>query len=219
MAADGDDWAPRKDRYSVAWGSISLGEGSIALKAVGNGCFDYESLTEPVALVRWSLGSPRESSQFCVVDGKIQPRHFEYSVGKSSKDNFSLDFDSAGQRVKRIKNGTVTELALTPPVYDRFVVREAVRIWAQQHAGTIGAEQDFTVIEDGAPKTYHFAIKAREMIKTDAGSFETLRVERIDNPNKSYRYWLAPSRHYAPVRIEHVYKGKQQLLMSLLPPQ
>lgn len=210
-----DEWAAHEEQYSVAWSGVELGEGRISLKPRGNGCFDYVSQTTPVALVRWSYGTPRESSQFCVKDGVIQPQRFEFNTGGNSKDNFTLDFSADGRRIKRLQNGTVTELAVTPPVYDRFVVREAIRIWAIRHAEQIGAEQDFSVVETGEPKTYRYAIKAREAIDTPAGRFETLRVERIDNKNKVQRYWLAPSRHYAVVRVEHLYKGKNQLSMNL----
>ncbi|SEQ74211.1 Protein of unknown function [Solimonas aquatica] len=216
-AAPEQDWTPHQERYSVAWGGIALGEGSISLKPRGADCFDYVSQTTPIALVRWSYGEPREASRFCVKDGAIVPQHFEYTVSGNSKDNFTLDFSEDGRRIKRLQGGTVTELSVTPPVYDRFVVREAIRIWAMQHAGEIGAEQEFTVLETGQPKTYRYAIKAREKVQTEAGSFDSIRVERVDNPKKIQRYWIAPSRHYAVVRVEHLYKGKQQLMMSLRP--
>lgn len=211
------DWSAHEEHYSVAWGGIALGEGRISLKPRGNDCFDYVSQTTPIALVRWSYGEPREASRFCVKDGVVLPQHFEYTVSGNSKDNFTLDFSADGRRIKRLQNGTVTELSVTPPVYDRFVVREAIRVWAMQHAEQIGAEQEFTVVETGEPKTYRYAIKAREKVQTEAGSFDSLRIERVDNPKKVQRYWLAPGRHYAVVRVEHYHKGKQQLMMSLQP--
>lgn len=215
--AAADPWAARSDRYSVEWGSISLGDGTIALQPKGNGCFDYHSETRPIALVRWTYGAPEENSEFCLVQGEVQARRFIYRNGKKSADSFSIDFDPKTGHAKLIRRGTVTELEVPAGTTDRFSVREAVRAWVISEKGRIGAERDFQFVDDDKLRHYRFAIKAAETVKTEAGSFETLRVERIDNPKKSYRYWLAPSRAYVPVKIEHINKGKVELRMSLLP--
>ncbi|MFT4045414.1 MAG: DUF3108 domain-containing protein [Solimonas sp.] len=209
-------WAARADRYSVEWGSVSLGDGTIALTPAGDGCFDYRSSTSPVAVVRWTYGSPSEASRFCVQDGLVRPQHFQYSNDKRSGDDFSIDFDARMQRAKLIKGGVVAEIKAPDPSYDRFSIREAVRLWVAQNAGQIGAEKDFDFIDEDKLRTYRFRIEAHETVQVPAGKFDALRVVRIDNPKKSYRYWLAPSRDYVPVKIEHINKGKTELRMALL---
>lgn len=217
LASAADPWAARADRYRVEWGNIALGEGKISLKPKGDGCFDYRSTTDPIALVRWTYGAPEERSQFCLRDGQVEARHFEYRNGKSSADNFSIDFDPAAAHAKIHRDGTIRVVDLgRPGVVDRFTVREAVRAWVISENGRIGAEQDFYFVDDEKLRRYRFAIRLRETVKTEAGSFETLRVERIDNPKKVYRYWVAPSRAYVPVKIEHINKGKVELRMSLI---
>lgn len=218
-AAAAQDALPtaRSDRYTVEWGSVSLGEGVITVTPKGNGCFEYLSTTDPIAVVRWTYGKPTETSEFCVRDGKVQAQRFAYRNDKRSKDSFSLDFDWQSRRAKLIHGGDVTEIKLEDGTTDRFSIREAVRLWVIGVGGKTGAEQDFSFIDDDDLRHYRFAIKGTETVKTAAGSFETIRVERIDNPKKSYRYWLAPTRDYAPVKIEHINKGKVELRMSLLP--
>src|SRR3546814_20875580 len=63
------------------------------LKPVGGDCFEYLSETRPIALVRWTYGSPVEFSRFCVRDNQVYPSHFKYSNDRRSDDNFTLDFD------------------------------------------------------------------------------------------------------------------------------
>ncbi|NGY04676.1 DUF3108 domain-containing protein [Solimonas terrae] len=213
---DADFWAPRADRYSVEWGSVSLGEGTISLKPTDDDCFEYHSETDPIAIVRWTYGSPSEFSTFCVHDGQVFPTHFQYSNDHRTDDNFTLDFDPKAQRVKMIQGGDITEIHVPDPVYDRFSIQEAVRLWAARNAGRIGLERDFAFLDEDKLRTYRFRIQPHETVKTPAGSFDTVLVERIDNPKKSYRYWLAPSREYIPVRIEHINKGKTELRMALL---
>ncbi len=216
LPLDAKFWAPRSDRYSVEWGSASLGDGTIALKPIGGDCYEYTSDTDPIAIVRWTYGSPGEFSRFCVEDGVLRPTRFEYRNARRSGDNFSLDFDPRTQRAKRIKGGEITEVRVPDPVYDRFSLREAVRLWAAHNADRIGAEREFVFLDQKDLSTYRFAIKGHEKVKTPAGSFDTLLVERVDNPKKSFRYWLLPEREFIPVKIEHINKGKTELRMALL---
>ena len=215
--AASDPWAARSDRYSVEWGSIALGEGTISLRPSGSGCYEYRSTTKPIALVRWTYGAPEERSEFCLVQGAVQARNFAYRSGKNSADSFTIDFDAKAAHAKIIRGGTVTQLHLPGETTDRFSIREAVRAWVIQEQGRIGAEREFHFVDDNKVRAYRFAIRAAETVQTEAGSFQTLRVERIDNPKKSYRYWLAPARGYVPVKIEHINKNKVELRMSLLP--
>lgn len=210
-------WAPRADRYAVEWGSVALGEGTIALKPKGNGCYDYVSSTDPIALVRWTYGSPRERSEFCVRDGAVVAQHFEFNNNKNRDQSFSLDFDWNSRRAKLFRGGTIIELKVPDGTCDRFSIREAVRAWVIAEGGKAGAERDFYFVDDEKLRIYRFAIRGAESVKTAAGTFDTVRVERIDNPKKSFRYWMAPARAYVPVKIEHINKGKVELRMSLLP--
>lgn len=210
--------APRENRYDVQWGSISLGVGTIELKSLGNNCYQYRSTTDPVALVRWTYGAPSETSEFCVVDGDIRAQRFSYQNDKRRKDNFSLEFDWKHNAVRLLSNGTLSQRPLPGLAYDRFVIREAVRLWVMRHPDPDSRpEAEFTMVDEDRVKTYRFAVTGRETVQSPAGTFETLRVERIDDPRKSYRYWIAPERDYIPVKIEHVKDGKTELRMALLP--
>lgn len=209
--------APRSDRYEVEWGGISLGEGTIALAHDSDGCWRYTSSTDPIALVRWTYGAPREVSRFCLRDGEVVARHFQYINEKREAESFLLDFDWNKNEVKALKGGVMTVRELPGRAYDRFVIREAVRLWVIRHAaGEAPAQAEFTMVDDDRMKTYRFEIDGRETVKTPAGTFETVRVNRIDDPKRPFHYWLAPSRDYVPVKLEHLKKGKVELRMTLL---
>ncbi|SFF43404.1 Protein of unknown function [Fontimonas thermophila] len=210
--------APRSDRYAVEWGGITLGEGTIALSPDVDGCWRYSSSTDPIALVRWTYGAPREISRFCLRDGEIESRHFQYVNDKREAESFMLDFDWRRNEVKTLKGGVMTVRELPGRAYDRFVIREAVRLWVIRHAaGEAPAQAEFTMVDDDRMKTYRFAVVGREIVKTPAGSFDAIRIDRIDDPRRPFHYWLAPSRDYVPVKLEHLKKGKVELRMTLLP--
>ena len=62
---------------------------------------------------------------------------------------------------------------------------------------------------------YQFRFAGRETVKTPAGDFEAIKLERIDNPDKLGLLWVAPSRDYLPVRIETRNGGKPPVLLQL----
>lgn len=207
----------RSDRYDVTWGGIPLGEGVISLKPQTDGCFLYESTTDPIALVRWTYGAPRETSQFCLQDGRIVSQQFSYDNDKRDKDSFRLDFDWGEHRVKTLRAGEMTLRDLPEQAYDRFVIREAVRMWVIRNAaGEAPGEAEFVLVNEDRIRSYRFAVIGPETVSTPAGTFETIRVDRTDNPKRPFHYWFAPSRDYIPVKLEHLKNDKVELRMTLL---
>lgn len=205
---------PRSDRYEVQWSGISLGKGTISLAEDADGCYRFESTTDPIAIVRWTYGSPREQSRFCVREGRIVPQTFEYVNDKREKENFRLDFDVAKGEVRMLKGGDMSVRELPEEgAYDRFVIREVVRLWVLRHAaGEAAPEASFTMVDDDRIKTYHFKIGETETVDTPSGKVEALRVDRIDD-RRPHRYWLDPQRGYLPVKIEQLKDGDVELRM------
>ena len=204
-------------RYSVTYTGIGLGQASIVLKRQGgDNCYRYESITDPIWLVVMLYGAPHETSVFCVADGKVVAKHFEFVLPGREKDGFRLDFDPAAHKVRGTPKGDVRDVP--PDVQDRFGLQQAVRLWVMAHVhdknpGTV----EFPCADDRRVVRYKFAITAREPVDTPAGHFDTVRVERIDDPKKAMKFWLAPERDYMPVKV-HI-KGKVEIHMALLPPQ
>jgi hypothetical protein len=207
----------RSDRYDVTWSGIPLGEGVISLKPQADGCFLYESSTDPIALVRWTYGAPRETSQFCLQDGRIVSQQFSYDNDKREKDSFRLDFDWDQQRVRTLRAGEMTLRDLPEQAYDRFVIREAVRMWVIRNAAGEAPDQaEFVLVNEDRIRSYKFAVIGPETVSTPAGTFETIRVDRVDSETRPFHYWFAPSRDYIPVKLEHLKKDKVELRMTLI---
>jgi hypothetical protein len=134
------------------------------------------------------------------------------------KDNFSLDFDWSTHKVRALKRGVVTERDLPEVAYDRLVLQQVVRLWVIAHAGDEHPQpMDFNMVDDDRITPYRFAIIGHESIETPAGKFDAVRVERIDNPKRSLRSWVAPSLDYTPVKIEQVENGDVKLRMLRQP--
>ena len=198
-------------RYAAHWNGITLGDITVTL-APSSGqpdCYRYESHADPVGMVRMFYGKPRERSEFCVAGGKVVPKRFEYERGN---DSFALDFDAAAGKVRDDKG---REREVPPNAQDRFGLQQAVRLWvvANQKKGP-GASVEFALVDDERVRVYRFAITGRERIELPAGAFDTVKVERVDNPNRISRYWIAPEVDWMPVKVESGKNGQIQLRME-----
>ena len=204
-------------KYSVAWSGTGLGEATITLMPLEHNCYRYVQQTDPVWLVRVIYGSPRETSLFCIdQSGAIHVSSFEYRNDKRDQDSFTVLFDWAAKKVTGTKRGVATAHDLPENTYDRFALQQVVRLWAKAHADDKEPPTvEYNMADDDRVTAYKFAIIGREQVETPAGTFDTLRVDRVDNPNRQLRSWLAPTRDYAPVKIENVEKGEVKLRMLL----
>lgn len=197
--------------YAAEWNGIKLGDIMVTLKAgEGADCYRYESRAEPVGMVRMFYGKPRETSEFCIAAGKVVPRRFSYQRGD---DSFTLDFDLPGGKVR---DGQGRERDIPANAQDRFGLQQAMRLWVISNGGKPDpGEVEFALVDDDRVRHYRFAITGRETLKLPAGTFETVKVERVDNPDRISRYWVAPGAQWMPVKVESGRDGKIQLRMEL----
>ena len=198
-------------RYAAQWNGITLGDITVTLAPAEQAdCYRYESHADPVGMVRMFYGKPRERSDFCVAGGKVVPKRFEYERGR---DSFTLEFDTAAGKVR---DGTGREREIPPNAQDRFGLQQAVRLWAVANQNRAqGASVEFALVDDERVRAYRFAITGRERVELPAGAFDTVKIERVDNPNRISRYWIAPDVDWMPVKVESGKNGQIQLRMEL----
>lgn len=205
---------PLDAHYVLSRGVLTLGTARFQLNPAGaDGCWRYEYQANPTGLARLFIGEVNERSEFCVVDGEVRSSSFEFRRADDPSKNFSLEFDwtartvrSSGGEMRQIEGGMV----------DRLAMQIAIQRWVKARSGHPGAEElSVTQVEDKRAKVYRFRITGREMIESPAGKFDTVRVERVDDPKKSTRFWLAPGADYRAVRVEQTRKGDEQFKMLL----
>jgi hypothetical protein len=192
---------------------MSLGEVHIALKPDGAaGCYRYSNTSNPSGLVKMLYGSANQASQFCLKDGRIRSQHFESVLQNDPRQSYTLDFDWDKHTVTD-NNGQVRQIP--DDAIDSFALQQAVRLWVLAHASDATPPvAEFTMVDNKNLTHYKFRFSGHQKIGTPAGSFDTLLMERIDNPDKIGRFWLAPDRGYMPVRTET--KGGKVLVTLVL---
>jgi hypothetical protein len=200
VRADEPQLAPLESVYAVSWGGIVVGDATARLASDAQpNCYQYSTTTKPVSFVRMMYGSPNESSQFCIGGGRVHSQRFESVLEGDDKQSYKLAFDYA-KHLATQDNGTMREIP--DEAVDSLSLHQAVRIWVAQHAKDVAPPiAEFTMVDRKNLTHYQFKLAGRETVQTPAGSFDTLKLERIDNPKKVGLFWVAESRDWQPVKI------------------
>ncbi|MBL6751674.1 MAG: DUF3108 domain-containing protein [Nevskia sp.] len=200
--------------YDASWGSMDVGQVQITLRPDGAaGCYRYTNTSHPTALVRLLYGSPDQVSQFCLSGGRIRTRRFESVLPGDDRQSYTLDFDWDKHTVTDNRGQA---RAIPDDAIDSFALQQAVRLWVQAHASDKAPPlAEFTMVDNKNLTHYKFRFGGAAPVDTPAGHFDALLMERIDNPDKLGRFWLAPARDYMPVRTETRNGNKPMVTMVL----
>ncbi len=142
------------------------------------------------------LGSARRVSQGTIVDGVLRPR--EFFDERSGRDTARAWFDWNAKVLTMQYKGDRTTKALEAGAQDRLSFLLALSLVPGR------AEAVSYLIADGKGTSHHrYELKGRERIKTPAGEFDTVRVERVRKPKDKdhVQLWLAAELGYVPVRL------------------
>jgi hypothetical protein len=147
------------------------------------------------------LGSARRVSQGSIADGVLRPR--EFFDERSGRDTARAWFDWKANLLTMQYKGDRKSEPLQPNGQDRLSFLLALSL-LPGHAQ--GASYH---IADGKGISHHrYELRGRERIKTPAGEFDTVRVERVREPDEkgSAELWLAAELGYIPVRLLDIEK-------------
>jgi hypothetical protein len=186
--------------YLVSWGGLGVGKVDVSLKPdVGADCYQYTTISHPTALARSLYGAPSESSQFCVKNGQIRSRHFNSVLPSDARQTYALNFDWDKHTVTDQSGQTRT---IPENAVDSFALQQAVRLWVSAHANDANPPlAEFDMVDRKNLTHYQFKLTGHETVETHDGSFDALKMERVDNPKKEGLFWLAAERDYMPVKI------------------
>ncbi len=175
----------------------------------GSGMFESKGkLTGLAALFRKDQIS--ESSRFEIKAGQLRPIQYQYSKTGGKKEKVEKHrFDWENNKVSSTTNDGNKESDITRGLLDKLLYQLAIMEVEEPKAGL-----EFNIIDGTTLKTYQFAYKGEEELKTPMGTFQTLKFERVrskesdsNNPNKrSTILWSAPSLHNLPIRVDNVDK-------------
>lgn len=152
------------------------------------------------------LGSIRETSTFHWLGCVPITTHYEYKrkgLGQSRSAQLTLAQQDATPNAVLTKEGKISrEFDIASDTTDMLALPLAIQCRLQQRGDS--APLAFNVASEKRHETINFRIMGTEMVKTPAGQFKAIRVERQRNGNASRNtlMWFAPEHNYALVRMK-----------------
>jgi hypothetical protein len=147
------------------------------------------------------LGSARRVSRGILSDGVLRP--IEFFDERSGRDTARAWFDWKAKTLTMQYKGERKVERLFPDGQDRLSFLLALSLLPGR------AETASYHVADGKGLSHHrYALRGRERLRTPAGEFDTVRVERLRDPNDkdSAELWLAKELGYIPVRLLDIEK-------------
>lgn len=160
-----------------------------------------------VRLLGANLISVDESSHFARVDGSLVPGAYRYEQTGIKRRDEHIRFDwekrSAqvstrdGEQTFRLESGTLDRLSLIAQI--RLDVQAAIQADSGQ------TDFHYPIMEDDGMAMHLYRLDGRETLETPIGRLETVRLERIREPDSSRTttVWLAPEAGYVMARLLH----------------
>jgi hypothetical protein len=147
------------------------------------------------------LGAARRVSRGTIADGVLRP--LEFFDERSGRDTARAWFDWKAKKLTMQYKGERKVESLFPDGQDRLSFLLALSLLPGK------AQTASYHVADGKGLSHHrYAVRGNERVRTPAGEFQAVRVERLREPNDkdSAQLWLAVELGYIPVRLLDVEK-------------
>jgi hypothetical protein len=185
--------------YNLQADGISLGklERSLEWSADGSLVLKTRSFTTGF----WKLfvdDTITEESRFVITDGKVIPGSYHYSKSKKGKlREERVEFDTNKGEIISSSTDGVQHFPFTGIESDKLLYQFLIR--AALKRGEV--DFDLPVIDRRELRSYQFQSSAPEMLTTNLGELEVVRVERINEAKRKTTLWFATALDYLPVKI------------------
>lgn len=200
--------------YSASHGFIGLGTATFELSRSGDKCWRWHGVADPSGVASLFVGKVTDESLFCVRDdGSLKPLYFAHTETGDLESSYSLDFNWFRGTVQYNNN---EPFPVPQNAIDPFLIQIAARLWlARAEDPTSLAPRVFTVVDENEITHYRLAVSDGPQVETGAGTFDTIRVARVDEEDEKLILWVAPELAYLPVKVEHRENGDTQISLVL----
>lgn len=185
-------------RFEILAQGFKVGENSWQIEALDEHTLRFQSVSRATGLASWLRSNVRtESSEFRIVDQRVQPLRYRYSDSKKPDKAVAIDFDWSGKRAHVVSRWEDKQLPLTAGMQDPLShhLDTALqllhgRLPTQTHILKHKGERHYSVHDGGLQSIalHHRQYPAR------------LLERRADSTT---RLWLDPALAYLPLHIDH----------------
>lgn len=185
--------------FDVSRNGSSVGYLESTLKYLGP-TYEYSKSTQSTGLAKFlTKASISEKVVGKYAGERLIPVSYSFNQ-KTRKKNVTDEARFAGNRASGMYKGNAYSLQTPANVLDRASLEIAVARDLKRKLPQLR----YNVMERGEIKQYTFARVGSERLDTNAGTFNTIKVE-VKRADKSRRttYWMAQELGYLPVKMLH----------------
>jgi len=195
--------APLPERFTAIYAlkksGITIGETKRTLRREP-GHYVFESVTRPKGIAKlFTNGQVVERSTWNFHQQKPRPETYSFFNSGSKKNrNVKLAFDWERNTVINTINGEPWSMPLEQGTQDKLLYQLRLML----DLPTDSPSLRYPIADGGKLKYYDIKIVGNERIRTELGTFDTVRLSRAKGGRKT-TLWCARDLNYLPVRIEH----------------
>jgi hypothetical protein len=201
---------PFEANYTVAKGSLTLGNLHTSLKVNGNR-YAYHKFTKATGLAALLTGIKiTENTDGEFSKNTIQPTNYFFNQSRRGSDRIDKI-----QFFKQVANGSYKEKHYKIPFVNNTQDRASLELSLARDLSINKPILSYSVIERGNKKQYYLQKFGYEKIETPAGNFNAIKVKvnRKDTKRETI-FWLAKETDFMPVKIYH--REKDDVITTVL---
>ena len=153
------------------------------------------------------VASAAQHSRFTISGNQVSPSQASttyklFGIGRTHK----LSFDPSKKQVVSNYKGKSTTLGMPQQAFDDLSLEVQIRqdLMSGKFSG------NYYMAKKNKVEKTPFKKSGNTTITVPAGTFDTVRVDRIhDDNSRSTSFWLAPSLDYLPIKVSQVNDGKK----------
>ena len=175
----------------------------------------YQSRVVPRGFIGHLVGLRAQSdSEILIRPRELIPLQYEKQGANKSKRQF-YQFDWQKLEAAITYKGDNYLLAITRGVVDENTLQLKLRQDVAQ-SDTQPFDRSYQILSDGRLKKRRFVKTGSELINSPLGRVDTIRIERYKDGIVDQVYWMSPTHHYLPARIEKLKNGKVKTRITLV---
>ena len=156
-----------------------------------------------------------ERSEFLWQDGRVIPQSYNYIQSGVSKSVEQVEFDWENNIAFSKEDDESWQIPIEHGVLDKLAYQLQIRELIKRAAET---EFHFQVVDTDEIDAHHYRIVGEEVLETNLGGLNTVRVERVrkDSDSRSTVIWLATDWDYLLVGLEQINGAGRTVELVLL---
>lgn len=196
--------------YTVSKGRMTLGNLRTSLKYSGNN-YSYHKDTKATGFAALLTGIKITENTDGQVSGKIiTPRKYHFNQarrggGKVDRVNFSRNAATGTYKKKPFKIVTPTGIQ----------DKASMELLLAQDLSMNKPRLSYNIVSRGEKSQYNFQKMGHEVLKTPAGTFNTVKVKVIrSGSERETIFWMAKELDYMPAKIRH--REKKDVITTVI---